>query len=72
MIAPRRELHARGRVLVLGGPGEPPALMGILNATPDSFSDGPGERTFEARVRRARELARGGRATSSTSAGSPT
>jgi dihydropteroate synthase len=60
VIAPRRELHARGRVLVLGGPGEPPALMGILNATPDSFSDGPGERTFEARVSRARELVAAG------------
>ena len=56
MIAPRHELHARGRVLTLGGLGERPALMGIVNATPDSFSDGPGERTLEARMGRAREL----------------
>ena len=57
MNAPPRELHARGRVLTLGGPV---ALMGILNATPDSFSDGPAERTPAARLARARELVAGG------------
>jgi dihydropteroate synthase len=51
--APRRELHAAGRVLELG---ERPWLMGIVNATPDSFSDGrPGEGLAE-RVARARDL----------------
>jgi dihydropteroate synthase len=30
--------------------------MGILNATPDSFSDEPGPRTLEARLARARDL----------------
>ena len=55
--APARELHARGRVLALGGPI---ALMGILNATPDSFSDAPGERTLAARLARARELLEAG------------
>ncbi len=54
--APVRELHARGRVLELGGPGAAPALMGILNATPDSFSDAPGERTLDARIARAMSL----------------
>jgi dihydropteroate synthase len=56
MPAPLRELHACGRVLALGGPGTPPALMGVLNATPDSFSDAPEERTLQARVARARAL----------------
>jgi dihydropteroate synthase len=55
--APPRELHARGRVLTLGGPV---ALMGVLNATPDSFSDGPAERTPAARLARARELVAAG------------
>ncbi len=31
-------------------------LMGIVNATPDSFSDGDGQRSLEARVELAREL----------------
>jgi dihydropteroate synthase len=56
VTAPRRELRACGRVLTLGGPGTPMALMGVLNATPDSFSDAPEERTLQARVARAREL----------------
>ena len=58
--APPRELHARGRVLALGGPGSPVALMGVLNATPDSFSDAPEERTLERRVALARELVHAG------------
>jgi dihydropteroate synthase len=54
--APLRELRACGRVLTLGGAQAPIALMGVLNATPDSFSDAPEERTLQARVARAREL----------------
>jgi dihydropteroate synthase len=53
--APLRELRACGRVLTLGGQA-PIALMGVLNATPDSFSDAPEERTLQARVSRARDL----------------
>jgi dihydropteroate synthase len=34
--------------------------MGVLNATPDSFSDAPEERTLERRVARARELVAAG------------
>jgi len=37
-----------------------PYVMGILNATPDSFSDAPGERTLGARLARARELLEAG------------
>jgi dihydropteroate synthase len=55
-VPPLRELHACGRVVALGGPGVPIALMGVLNATPDSFSDAPEERTLPARVARARAL----------------
>jgi dihydropteroate synthase len=51
--APRLELHAAGRVLELGGR---PWLMGIVNATPDSFSDGGIARTLEQRVERAAAL----------------
>jgi dihydropteroate synthase len=40
------ELIVRGRVLDLAEP----ALMGIVNATPDSFSDGGGHRTTDERV----------------------
>lgn len=53
VTAPRREWRVGGgRVLELG---QRPWLMGIVNATPDSFSDGRGPRSLEARV----ELARG-------------
>jgi dihydropteroate synthase len=52
MIAPRREFKIRGETLALGGR---PRLMGILNATPDSFSDAGLHRTLDQRV----ELARG-------------
>jgi dihydropteroate synthase len=55
MIAPVRVLAlAGGRKLLLGG--GPPALMGIVNATPDSFSDQGLEKTLEARVALARDL----------------
>lgn len=33
-----------------------PHLMGVVNATPDSFSDEPGEKTLENRLQLAREL----------------
>ena len=45
-------LEARGRRLELGGR---PLLMGIVNATPDSFSDGGELTTAAARVARGRE-----------------
>jgi dihydropteroate synthase len=54
MRAPARTLLARGRRLELGGR---PLLMGIVNATPDSFSDAGELPDVEARVSRARELA---------------
>jgi dihydropteroate synthase len=53
MSTPRLELRARDRTLTLG---ERPWLMGVVNATPDSFSDqGLGER-LEDRVALAAEL----------------
>ncbi|HEY5317271.1 MAG TPA: dihydropteroate synthase [Solirubrobacteraceae bacterium] len=45
--APPRALEAAGRRLELG---DRPLLMGIVNATPDSFSDAAGTRTLEQRV----------------------
>ncbi|HWX87269.1 MAG TPA: dihydropteroate synthase, partial [Solirubrobacteraceae bacterium] len=45
--APPYRLHARGRVLELGAR---PWLMGIVNASPDSFSDGGRYRTLDQRV----------------------
>ena len=53
MTAPPRALQVRGETLELGGP---PWLMGVVNATPDSFSDGGERRTLEQRVALAREL----------------
>jgi dihydropteroate synthase len=55
VAAPPRVLDVRacGRVLRLG---ERPWLMGIVNATPDSFSDDGRYRTLDARVALAREL----------------
>jgi len=47
------ELRAGDRTLALGGR---PWLMGIVNATPDSFSDDGRHATLEARVGLAREL----------------
>jgi dihydropteroate synthase len=46
-------LRAVGRQVALGGR---PLLMGIVNATPDSFSDGGDAPTPEARVRHGRAL----------------
>jgi len=47
------DLAAAGRTLALG---ERPWLMGIVNASPDSFSDPGAYPDLDARVRRAREL----------------
>jgi dihydropteroate synthase len=47
------ELEAAGRTLVLG---ERPWLMGIVNASPDSFSDAGAYPDLDSRVARAREL----------------
>jgi dihydropteroate synthase len=46
-------LHAAGREITLGAR---PWLMGIVNATPDSFSDGGRHTTLDARVDLARDL----------------
>jgi dihydropteroate synthase len=51
--APAVALRAGERTLELG---RRPWLMGIVNATPDSFSDVGEHPTLESRVRRAREL----------------
>ena len=59
MSAPVRELDAAGRRLELGGE---PLLMGIVNATPDSFSDGGVELTLSERVDRAASLLSAGAA----------
>lgn len=53
MNAPRLPLRAGTRTLELGAR---PILMGIVNATPDSFSDAGLEQTLEARVARAHDL----------------
>lgn len=55
--APRRLLRARGLELELG---QRPLIMGIVNATPDSFSDGGAYGDLEARVARGRELLEAG------------
>jgi dihydropteroate synthase len=52
-----RFLRLRGRVIELG---TRPLLMGIVNATPDSFSDAGEHPTLEARVARAAELVEAG------------
>ncbi len=57
MRAPARRLLCTKGTLELGGR---PWLMGIINATPDSFSDTTESRTFEARMRRAQELLEAG------------
>jgi dihydropteroate synthase len=48
-----RFLRLRSRVIELGAR---PLLMGVVNATPDSFSDAGDHRTLEARVELAAEL----------------
>jgi dihydropteroate synthase len=53
MSAPRVRLRAVDRLLELGGR---PWLMGIVNASPDSFSDGGLHRGLDAQVQLAREL----------------
>ncbi|HEX5146311.1 MAG TPA: dihydropteroate synthase, partial [Conexibacter sp.] len=50
-------VRAGERTLLLG---ERPWLMGIVNATPDSFSDGGVHRTLDQRVGLARELLEAG------------
>jgi dihydropteroate synthase len=54
---PPRPLRTTRGTLALGGR---PWLMGIVNATPDSFSDAGGLRTLEERVAQARELIEAG------------
>ena len=51
--APHLTVRAGARTLALGAR---PWLMGIVNATPDSFSDGGVHRTLDERVALAREL----------------
>jgi len=53
VTAPSLVLEAAGRRLELG---DRPLLMGIVNATPDSFSDGGATRTLEQRVELARSM----------------
>lgn len=53
MSAPARILTAAGRRLELG---DRPLLMGIVNATPDSFSDGGATGTLDERVELARAM----------------
>jgi dihydropteroate synthase len=57
MIAPRREFKIRGETLELGGR---PRLMGVVNATPDSFSDSGLQQSLDQRVALARELIEAG------------
>lgn len=53
MVGERRVLTFRGHVLELG---RRTLVMGILNVTPDSFSDGGSYATMEAAVARARQM----------------
>jgi dihydropteroate synthase len=53
MTTPARTLKAGAHTLELG---ERPLLMGIVNASPDSFSDGGRHRTLDARAQLAEEL----------------
>jgi dihydropteroate synthase len=57
VTAPERVLRAGGRRIALAGA---PLLMGIVNATPDSFSDAGELLDVAARVARARELVAAG------------
>jgi dihydropteroate synthase len=49
-------VRAGDRVLELGGGAGRPLIMGIVNASPDSFSDGGRFETLQAQVELAREL----------------
>ena len=55
MNAPAYRVRAVDRVLELGGAGGP-LIMGIVNASPDSFSDGGRHAGRDAQLRLAREL----------------
>jgi dihydropteroate synthase len=57
MTAPERQWRLCGETAELGGR---PWLMGIVNATPDSFSDAEAGRTFGQRVALARALVEAG------------
>jgi len=57
MSAPARSLRTARGVVELGGA---PLLMGIVNATPDSFSDGGVRRTLEQQVAIARSMVESG------------
>ena len=56
MTAPLTQLRTSDGTLTLGGPGRAPLIMGIVNATPDLFSDAGLERSLDARVALGREL----------------
>ena len=56
MIASSVRVRAVDRVLELGGRAGGPLIMGIVNASPDSFSDGGRFGTLAAQVQLAREL----------------
>ena len=61
MSSPTRRLRVTGgREFELGGPGSQPWLMGIVNASPESFSDGGEIGNLDAQVARARELVAAG------------
>src|ERR1700693_5900386 len=53
MLAPARELRTAGGLVSMGGR---PWLMGVINASPESFSDGGGLGTLEERVALGRSL----------------
>lgn len=57
MIAPARRLEIVGETLELGGP---PLLIGIVNATPDSFSDAGGQKPLHVLVETARAMLEAG------------
>ena len=59
MIAPTRRLEIVGETLELGGH---PLLMGIVNATPDSFSDAGGQKPLDVLVELARAMLEAGAA----------
>jgi dihydropteroate synthase len=57
IVSPERVLRAGARTLQLGSR---PWLMGVVNASPDSFSDDGSARTLDRQVRLARELVQAG------------